>query len=237
VVMGNNAGNNITGSNNVAIGENAGNGLGNDDTAIGHNATVTGDHSTALGADAVATQDHQMVFGTKSDTYTAPGITSGLSQSRQSGPLEIVTSDKDGNLATDNGDIFRRLNNAEGDVDRTRAGVALAIAMEGPDLTGNERFGMSANWGNFDGENAFGMGFIGVLGEGFLATGGRFAVTGGFGVGFSDENNGGNNFGHSFGSNDDNVWGGRVGGQWTWGHKAAAYAAPPEPTPLKLGSR
>jgi hypothetical protein len=102
--------------------------------------------------------------------------------------------------------------------------------MEGPDLTGNERFGVSANWGNFDGENAFGMGFIGVLGEG--SRGGRWAVTGGFGVGFTDDDNGGNNFGHSFGSEDDNVWGGRVGGQWTWGHKPVAYL-PPEPTSLK----
>jgi hypothetical protein len=236
VVMGNEAGNNITGSNNVAIGEGAGNGLGNDDTAIGANATVTADHSTALGADAVATQDHQMVFGTKNDTYTAPGITSGLSQSRQSGPLEIVTSDKDGNLATDNGAVFNQLNSLGNGIDKARSGVALAIAMVGPDLVNNERFGVSASWGNFDGENAFGMGFEGVLWQNFLTTGGRFAVTGGFGVGFVDDNNNGFNHssnGSSNGSSDDNVWGGRVGGQWTWGHQAAAYAVPPEPTSLK----
>ena len=56
----------------------------------------------------------------------------------------------------------------------------------GPDLTGNERFGVSANWGNFDGSNAFGMGFEGVLWNDLFATGGRFAVTGGFGVGAVD---------------------------------------------------
>jgi trimeric autotransporter adhesin len=232
VVMGNNAGNGITGSNNVAIGENAGNGLGNDDTAIGANATVTADHSTALGADAQATLNNQFVMGTSQDTYKAPGITSNLSQSRQSGPLEIVTSDANGNLATDNGAVFHQLNSLGNDVDKARSGVALAIAMEGPDLVDNERFGVSASWGNFDGENAFGMGFEGVLWNDFLTTGGRFAVTGGFGVGFVDNDNN-NTFGHSFGSSDDNVWGGRVGGQWTWGHRAAAYAVPPEQTSLK----
>jgi hypothetical protein len=103
--------------------------------------------------------------------------------------------------------------------------------MVGPDLVANERFGVSASWGNFDGENAFGMGFTGVVAQG--DSGGRFAVTGGFGVGFADDNNNGFNNGFNNGGGDDNVWGGRVGGQWTWGHKAAAYALPLEPTSLK----
>ena len=64
------------------------------------------------------------------------------------------------------------------------------MAATGPDLTGNERFGVSANWGNFEGSNAFGMGFEGVLGYDVLTRGDRFAVTGGFGVGFEDGSNG-----------------------------------------------
>ena len=206
-------------------------------TAMGTNTQANADGSVAIGTDstgqgAVANQKNEFVLGTKKQTYTAPGITSGLSRSRQSGPLEVVTSDANGHLATDNGQLFHELNNIGNEADRVRSGVALAIAMAGPDLTGNERFGVSANWGNFDGSNAFGMGFEGVLWNDLFATGGRFAVTGGFGVGAVD-NGHNDSFGHSFGSSDDNVWGGRVGGQWTWGHRATAYAVPPETTPLK----
>jgi len=196
VVMGNYAGNNLGGNNNVAIGTGAGNSLGNDDTAIGARAQVTADHSTALGADAVATMPNQMSFGTTSDTYTASGITSSLSRSRQSGPLQVVTSDANGNLATDGGNIFRRL-------DENAQGVALALAAVNPDLTGNEHFGITANWGGFDGANAFGMGFEGVVGHGWLMAGSRAAITGGWGVGFAD-------------GNGSDVFGGRVGGQLTW---------------------
>jgi trimeric autotransporter adhesin len=207
-------------------------------TALGTNTGAFNEGSVAIGTDAsgngaVSNLRNEVVIGTENHTYTTPGITSKLSRNRQSGPLEIVTSDKNGHLATDNGNVFNQLNSVGNDVDKARAGVALAIAMEGPDLTGNERFGVSASWGNFDGENAFGMGFIGVLGENWLTTGGRFAVTGGFGVGFTDDNNSGFNNGFHSGSSDDNVWGGRVGGQWTWGHRATAYAVPPESTPLK----
>ena len=85
--------------------------------------------------------------------------------------------------------------------------------MENPDLTGNERFGVAMNYGNFEGANALSWTFAGVIAQDFLTSGGRFAVGGGFGVGFAE------------GAGDD-VWGGRVGAQWTWGHKPVAYAAP-----------
>jgi hypothetical protein len=64
---------------------------------------------------------------------------------------------------------------------------------------------------------------MGVLGYDVLSRGDRIAVSGGFGVGFVDGSNN-NTFGHGgFGSNDDNVWGGRVGAQWTWGRKPVPY--------------
>ena len=204
---------------------------------MGTNTQANATGSVAIGTDAngngaVANLKNEFVLGTKKQTYTTPGITSDLSRNRQSGPLEVVTSDGNGHLATDQGALFNKLNNVGNAADKARAGVALAIAMEAPDLTGNERFGVSANWGNFDGGNGFGMGLIGVVTDNM--GGGRFAITGGFGVGFvDDENNNNDNGFFSSGSNDDNVWGGRVGGQWTWGHRATAYAAPIEQTPLK----
>ena len=217
IAMGTGAGNGVNANNTVSIGTNAlaagesGVAIGNlayaagpNDTALGAGATVTADHSTALGAGAKATLPNQFVMGTKSDTYKAPGVTSSLSRSRQSGPLEVVTSDANGNLATDGGQIFNKLDNLSRRTNENSAGVALALAAVNPDLTGNESFGMSANWGNFDGSNAFGMGFEGVIGHDWLSRGDRVAITGGFGVGFVDG-----------GGND--VWGGRLGGQWTWG--------------------
>ena len=85
-------------------------------SAFGNNAHVaTGaTHSTAVGADAFVDRNNEMVFGTKNDTYTTPGITSGFSKSRQTdGPLEVVTSDQSGHLATDGGSIFKALDEAK----------------------------------------------------------------------------------------------------------------------------
>ena len=108
-------------------------------------------------------------MGTAEDTYRAPGIVSQLSKDRQTqGPIEIVTSDQGGNLATDGGFVFdkidefddhftqvdRRLDNQDRRIDENKSGVALAISMENPDLTGNERFGVAMNYGNFEGASA-----------------------------------------------------------------------------------
>jgi trimeric autotransporter adhesin len=208
IALGTGAGANITASNTIAIGSSAlasGSGgiamgegavaAGPGDTAIGQGATVTADHSTAIGAGASATLPNQVVLGTASDTYRAPGITSALSRARQSGPTQIVTSDANGNLATASGDFFDK-------VDENQSGVALAMAITNPDLTGNEKFGVAANYGNFEGANALGMALMGVLGHNFVTVNDRVAVSGGFGVGFDN------------GSGDD-VFGGRVGLQWT----------------------
>ena len=59
---------------------------------------------------------------------------------------------------------------------------------------------------------------MGVLGYDVLSRGDRVAVSGGFGVGFEDGNNNG-----FHGSSGDDVWGGRVGAQWTWGRKPLPY--------------
>lgn len=47
-----------------------------------------------------------MMFGTASNTYTMPGIISDASRAAQTGPLELVTSDANGNLATDGGSLL-----------------------------------------------------------------------------------------------------------------------------------
>ena len=176
------SGNGVTGSDNIAIGTGAGNGVNaNDAISIGTGAVAQGNHSTALGAGAVANQDNLMVFGTRQDTYRAPGITSQLSKNRQNGDLEIVTSDAAGNLATDGGDTFKhfevidkRLDNRDDKrIDENKSGVALAISIENPDLVANERFGVAMNYGNFEGASALSWSAMGVLGYDVLSRGDR----------------------------------------------------------------
>ncbi|WKW49895.1 hypothetical protein QMO75_11375 [Rhodomicrobium lacus] len=88
------------------------------------------------------------------------------------------------------------LNNRIKDV---RDGVAIALAIQTPDLIAGEKFGVSVNWGNFEGANAFGVGLQGVLGNNLLGAGERVSLTGGVGV-----------------STERSNVGGRAGVQFTW---------------------
>src|SRR5690606_34411280 len=111
--------------------------------AMGQNTVVQQPGGVAIGTDssgagAVSTGVNQMVLGTGMHRYTAPGIATAWSRSFQSGPLEVVTSDAGGNLATDGGSIFRRL-------DEHTSGIALAMSMQNPDLVGPETFGIAGN--------------------------------------------------------------------------------------------
>ena len=156
--------------------------------------------SVAIGADsfggaAMANLSNQFVLGTANHTYTAPGITSQLSRSRQIGLPDVATTDAFGNLATDGGEIFRRL-------DEHDAGIAMSMAMENPSLATGERFGIATAWGTFAGAHALTASAMGVVGEDLLTDGDRVAVFAGFGAGFE----------HGRG---ESVYGGRVGMQWT----------------------
>ncbi len=205
----------------IAVGDNAA-AAGDSSNAVGVNSTATGQNSAAYGANTTATNDgsvaigtdsngngaqttwdNQMVFGTANHTYTMPGITSSLSRARQSGPLEVVTTDANGNLASDQGATFEQI--AE-----NKQGIAMAIAMENPDLVGMESFGVAANWGHFDGANAIGISAMGVLSRDVFmdGTGTRLSVSGSFGYSPDDE--------QLFGQEADESFAGRAGLQLTW---------------------
>ena len=119
-------------------------------TALGEGTRASHLRSTAIGADAATRRDENMAFGTASSNYSMPGITSAASKSFQSGPLEVITTDSDGDLASDGGQIFH-------DISRLRQGVAMAFAL--PDLTlpSDVRYGLSAGVGLFDGNEALGL--------------------------------------------------------------------------------
>jgi hypothetical protein len=82
--------------------------------------------------------------------------------------------------------------------DELSAGIAMATALENPDLTGRETFGVMVNYGNYEGSSAIAVTAMGVLGYNVLEAGDRVSLGGG--VGFST---------------DEGQVGGRVGLQWT----------------------
>ncbi len=168
--------------------------------ALGTQTTVMAGlrNSSAIGAGATATLDNQMVFGTTDTTYTAPGMNSTLSRARQHGPLGVVTSDNSGNLASDNGSLYR-------EVARVKSGAAVAMALADPTLAEYERFAVKLNWGGFDGANAVGLTTIGLLGKSVITKGDRLTISGGFGWGESSVT------GYS-----ESVTGGRAGIQLAW---------------------
>ena len=209
MVMANNS--TVTGANGIAIGNNV-SVAGADAVAVGTGASANFTNSTAIGSGATVTRANQQVFGTASNTYTMPGITSAASRAAQSGPTQIVTSDAGGNLATttlaglglastaDIAAINSRLSTMNGQIsdlytrnNRANAGVAMAFAMAGvPTLLPTERFAATLNYGTFLGENGFAINAATRLAD-------NVQLTGGFGYGA-----------------DERIAGGRVGLRIGW---------------------
>jgi hypothetical protein len=202
VAVGTNA---AAGTNSVALGQNA-QALGVGSTAIGESAS-TGrfNNATAIGNGAVATRDNQMVFGTATNTYTAPGITSAASRAAQNGALQVVTTDANGNLASDGGALFSNINilnsqvntlnsqvarinqnldQLNNDVKRLDGGVAMAMALGGVYLPEHQRFALHTSVGFFNGAQAISVQGIARINQTFTANGGvAYDLTGRAGVG------------------------------------------------------
>jgi hypothetical protein len=182
-----------------AVGQNATAAAANS-TAIGTGATVAAayDNSTAIGTGATATANNQMVFGTLNQTYTAPGMNSDLSRSRQQGLLGVVTSDAFGNLASDNGALYTQMASI-------KAGVAIGMALSDPVISGSQRFGLKMSGSAFDGVRGYGFSAAGVLATGLFSQEDRLTLSGA--VGWGTANVSGYN---------KNMTGGRVSAQYTW---------------------
>ena len=100
-----------TGPNAIAMGEGAVATAPNS-MAIGTRSQARFDNSVALGRGAQAQRNNQLMFGTRSSTYTMPGLTSPGARAHQDGPLELVTIDSNGNLASDGGSTVGALQNS-----------------------------------------------------------------------------------------------------------------------------
>jgi hypothetical protein len=81
-------------------------------------------------------------------------------------------------------ELEQRFNNA---FDESLDGIAIAMALAGPDLVAGERFAMKFNLGNYSGHNAFGFSASAVLARTDI---GRVTVSGG--VATTGQNTGGN---------------------------------------------
>ena len=164
-------------------------------TALGQNTTAAFANSTAIGRDAATTRDDQMMFGTATNTYTTRGITSAASRAAQTGPVEVVTSDAGGNLATS---TAAGLGLATMDqVDRNTEGVAMGLAMSRIPTVLPEDMGyaVSAGLGMFSGETALSFGGSMALTDNIFLNGG-----GAFGLGNSNNgSSGGASAGITFG--------------------------------------
>jgi hypothetical protein len=166
-------------------------------TALGQGAVANFANSTAIGAGASTTAPNQMSFGTASNTYTMLGITSPASKAAQTGPLQIVTSDAGGNLATNTaaglglattsdissinsqlntinarlGFIDARLNDLDQRVNRVGAqSAALAGLHPNPRAKGDNH--ISAAFGNYNGQSAFAAGYFRHIGTQTLLSAG-----------------------------------------------------------------
>ena len=187
----------------ISIGTNA-RAAANNSTALGKGARVASSHenSTAVGHGAVPEFDNEVSLGAKngSSTYTTPGITSDLSRARQSGPLEVVTSDSNGHLASDGGQIFRELG-------EQGAGIAIALALENPTWSAMRVWHVGESR-LLRGQHRSRRRADGRAGHNFVGEGERWALSGGVGLSLNE-----NNFG---GQNTDRTVAGRAGVQVSW---------------------
>ncbi|RWG76771.1 YadA-like family protein [Mesorhizobium sp.] len=179
VALGN--GTTVTGAKAIAVGSGASS-AGLNAVAIGAGASAGYAGSAAYGSGAVATRQNEQVFGTASNTYAMPGLTSAASSLAQTGAIQIVTTDSTGNLASvspgvlglSDPSLFNSLNSRIDTVgSHAYSGVAMAMALAGaPTVLPDERFVTTLNWGTFGGANAFALSAGARLGEQLQLNGG-----------------------------------------------------------------
>jgi autotransporter adhesin len=166
----------VTGARAIAVG-NTVTVAGADAVAIGTGTSAGFAGSVAIGQGAATTRANQQAFGTTASTYTMAGVTSAASRTAQTGPVQVVTSDAGGNLATetlaglglatgaDVAAINAQLATMNGQISdlygrssRAYSGVAMAFAMAGvPTLMPTEKFAAALNYGTFLGQSGFAL--------------------------------------------------------------------------------
>jgi hypothetical protein len=127
-----------------------------------------------------------MAFGRETNTYTMAGIASAASRAAQQGPLEVVTTDAQGNLASDGGAFQRQIDNLGRRDGELADGIAIALALQQPIFHSGQKFAGRLGYGNFDGSNALGLSLAGVIDRGSFGSNSSITLDGGVGVGTFD---------------------------------------------------
>ena len=127
------------------------------------------------------------------------------SRAAQSGPVQVVTTDANGNLASDGGAVFNNINilnsnvnilnsqmarinqnldQLNRDVKRLDGGVAMAMALGGVYLPEHQRFAIHTNVGFYNGAQALAVQAVARINRTFTANGGvAYDLNGNGGVG------------------------------------------------------
>ena len=166
---------NAGGTGATAVGVDA-NAQGADSIAVGRAAQAPNENGVAIGAGSATTRANQVAIGTSRQTYTLAGLPSAESTAAQSGSTGFVTTDAAGNLAASsygpaNLDAMNgRIGSLEGsvanlqvatvrlqrDVRSAFQGTAIALSLAGAVLPEGKTYAVSANFGAYHGETAFG---------------------------------------------------------------------------------
>jgi hypothetical protein len=181
-------------------------------TAIGFQSVVTTDNSVALGANSVANR------GALSN-YRAVGVAGAQNSVGEVsvgsvGAERQITNVAAGSLGTDAVNVNQLVGAVNRLNDDLSRGIAVAIAMEDPDLAGDDNFGVRLNWGNWEGENALGVSAAANFGDAFWE-GASFGASAALGFTLDDDDDNGDIFFNN--DDDDDEIGARVGVQLTWG--------------------
>src|SRR5262249_30678200 len=80
------------------------------------------------------------------------------------------------------GQLGSAVNTLNQRIDKANEGIAIAMSIQNPVLTGSDRFGVAVNWGDFAGNSAGGVAAVGILNPNVFGGGEKFGLTGGFGV-------------------------------------------------------
>ncbi len=166
---------NAGGTGATAVGVNA-SAQGTDSIALGRAAQATNENGVAIGAGAATSRANQVAIGTSRQTYTLAGLPSVESTAAQSGSTGFVTTDAAGNLAASSygpaslDAMNNRIGSLEGsvanlqvatvrlqrDVRSAFQGTAIALSLAGAVLPEGKTYAVSANFGAYHGETAFG---------------------------------------------------------------------------------
>jgi len=97
--------------------------------------------------------------------------------------VDSVWADNSSRIQDVNARLASGLDAANRRIDRAEEGVAIALALQQPIFAPGQSFAVRAGWGNFEGENAFGLSGAGIIGRDWFGQGTLVALDGGFGVG------------------------------------------------------